>query len=55
MPESRKRKVDNTNKEPERHINVSGSKAGKILILILVVAMVLGIAFAAIYLMIQAL
>ena len=55
MPESKKRKVDNSNKEPEKHYNVQESKAGKILILILVVAMVLGIAFAAVYLMIQAL
>jgi len=55
MPESRKRKINIENKEPEKHINVSESKFGKILILVLVIAMVLGIAFAAVYLMISAL
>ena len=53
MPESKKRKIDNSNKEAERHYNVQESKAGKILILVLVVAMVLGIAFAAVWLMIS--
>ena len=55
MPKSKKRKVENTSKESERHYNVQESKAGKILIIVLVIAMVLGIAFAAVYLMISAL
>ena len=53
MPESKKRKIENSNKESERHYNVQESKAGKILILVLVIAMVLGIAFAAVWLMIS--
>lgn len=52
MPESKKRKID---KEPveQKHVNVVGNKAGKLLVLILCLAMVAGLLFAAIYLMIQ--
>ena len=52
MPESKKRKVEKTEVE-QKHVNVTGSKAGKLLVLILCAAMVFGLLFAAIWLMIQ--
>ena len=55
MPESKKRKVDPVKEEERRHVNVTGTKAGKILVLILCAAMIAGLLFAAVWLMIQAL
>ncbi|MCR5741328.1 MAG: hypothetical protein K6G38_02545 [Gammaproteobacteria bacterium] len=54
MPLSKKRKID---KEPveQKHVNVTGNKAGRILVLILCASMVAGLLFAAIYLMITSL
>lgn len=55
MPESKKRKIEPVNEEERKHVNVTGNKAGKILVLILCLAMVAGLLFAAVWLMIQAL
>ena len=35
MPESKKRKIDKSNESEQRHVNVTGNKAGKILVLVL--------------------
>ena len=55
MPESKKRKKDNTVEVPQKHYNPQESKAGKILIAVLAISMVTGIIVAAIFLMIKAL
>ena len=52
---SKKRKIEPVNEEERRHVNVTGTKAGKILVLILCAAMIAGLLFAAVWLMIQAL
>ncbi len=55
MPESKKRKKDNNVEIKQKHFNPQESKAGKILIAVLALSMVLGIIVAAIFLMIQSL
>ena len=53
MPVSKKRKTEPKDESQVRHVNPTSTKAGKILVLILVVAMVAGLVFAAVYLMIN--
>lgn len=53
MPESRKRKVEAKDESQIKHVNVQATKGGKILLIIMCSAMVLGILIAAVALIIQ--
>ena len=48
MPVSRKRKVAPKDESQQKHYNVSETKAGKIIVLILAIAMVLSLVIVAI-------
>lgn len=53
MPESRKRKIEQKPVKASSKYNFAETKFGKVLILILCISMVVGILFAAIYLMLN--
>ncbi len=53
MPQSKKRKIEKKTEENQVHYNVGDGKAGKTLIVVLCIAMVLGLLIGAVALMIQ--
>ena len=48
MPVSRKRKIEPKDESQQKHYNISGTKVGKIIVLILDIAMVLSLVIVAI-------